>query len=101
MSNKYCWSNSCLYQESNNLWVHNRPQRVFAASELLPDWPTKKYRPCSLTVNMLGNVAKRKLIKLKEAYSPLLRASYMIFYSVDDTLLPSSVGYSAITPYYF
>ncbi|GBM53193.1 Transposable element Tc1 transposase [Araneus ventricosus] len=76
-------------------------REFFTASELLPDWPTKRFRPLSLTVNMLENVAKRKLIKMQEENAPLHRASYMIFYSVYDTDLPSIVGYSAITHYFF
>ncbi|GBN44165.1 hypothetical protein AVEN_237229-1 [Araneus ventricosus] len=78
----------------------NEYREFFIASELLPDWPTKRFRPCSLTDNMLENVTKRKLIKMQEAYAPLSRASYMVFYSVDDTVLPSSVGYSVTLCYF-
>ncbi|GBN92194.1 hypothetical protein AVEN_213018-1 [Araneus ventricosus] len=102
MSKKYCWSllNKFLPISGVYGFIIDHKE-FFIARKLLLDWPTKRFKPCSLTVNMLENVAKRKLIKMQEAYAPLLRASYMIFYSVDDTVFPSSVGYSVITSYYY
>ncbi|GBL61035.1 hypothetical protein AVEN_20560-1 [Araneus ventricosus] len=73
MSNKYCFPLLSKFLSISGIEhgfiIDHR--EFFTSSELLPDYPTKRFRPCSLIVNMLENVAKRKLIEMQVAYAPL------------------------------